>query len=124
MQRIVTIIGAFVLLGAIGDGYAGSPVSWQAFCRLDAEQAKPCRITDSVTSDLEHHMIFTAGEAEIRFSGKNSGAWWSGELNSRPAMGYEGHRGHTVFSTIDLKTSFEWCDKASDGGNGSMPSCL
>lgn len=28
-------------------------------------------------------------------------------------MGYERYRGYVVFSTTDLKTTFEWCGKLS-----------
>jgi hypothetical protein len=34
----------------------------------------------------------------------------------QPAMGYELNRGHVVFSTVDLKNTFEWWTDGNQHG--------
>ncbi len=73
----------------------------------DAARPVPCVLTDTVMRG-GHQMVFTAGKQRATFVGRNNSAWWQGRLNGRPAMGYERNRGHTVYSSLDLTTRFEW----------------
>lgn len=118
VQRIaIGVIAAAVILGGITDSRAGGPVQWSGFCALNAAQPKPCDISDTVAADGQHDLRFAFGGTPVGFFGRNAGPWWSGELNGRPAMGYERNRRHTVLSSTDLKTTFEWCDKLSPDGS-------
>ena len=79
----------------------------QARCSIDYAPDRPCSVSDTV-KDGVHHMIFRIGNQQITFVGRSQTGWWSGELNGRPAMGYERNRGNIVFSTEDLKSVFAW----------------
>lgn len=88
---------------------AGTPAS-TLYCKLGAAAAQVCRMQtrtepgDALTVTLN----FTFGADSVRFKGQHQSAWWSGRLNDKPAMGYELNRGHTIYSTSDLSTTFEW----------------
>ncbi|NEU94943.1 hypothetical protein [Bradyrhizobium uaiense] len=107
------LIAAVASLAGTAGSSAQGLVNWSGFCALDAAQPKPCSVSDTVATDGQHDLRFSFGSIAVSFFGRNAGAWWSGELNGRPAMGYERNRGHTVLSATDLKTTFEWCDKLS-----------
>lgn len=119
----IGVIGAVAMMAGATNGRADEPAKWPGFCSLDAGQPKPCSISDRVTADGQHDLRFSFDGITARFLGRNAGAWWSGKLNGRPAMGYERHRGYTIFSATDLKATFEWCDKLSsaDGGGQRRP---
>lgn len=85
-------------------------------CSLDDAAAVACRMSDSVAADGTHTMEFAFGEKRVRFVGKSQTGWWSGQLDGRPAMGRELNRGHTVYSTTDLKTAFEWWSEGNEHG--------
>lgn len=78
------------------------------YCALNGAPAQACRMDDTVDADLVHAMRFSIGPNVVRFDGKAQGPWWSGQLDGKPAMGYELNRGHTIYSTGDLTTQFEW----------------
>lgn len=86
---------------------AGTP-SEKAYCSFDMAPAVPCSVTDTVNADYVHVMHFKFPGHAVRFEGKSQTGWWSGKLDGKPAMGYELNRGHTVYSTADLGTRFEW----------------
>lgn len=80
----------------------------RVFCIFgDAARPVACLLTDTATR-RGHHMVFRAGRQRAVFDGRRNSAWWSGQLNGRPAMGYEVNRGHIVFSSTDLQNRFEW----------------
>ena len=113
---IVASAGTAAILAGTTGSSAQAPVTWTGFCGLNATKPAPCSISDSVAADGQHDLRFSFANTAVGVFGRNAGAWWSGELNGRPAMGYERNRGHTVLSTTDLKTTFEWCDRlAADG---------
>jgi hypothetical protein len=60
-------------------------------------------------------MEFVFANNRVRFTGRSQGAWWSGQLDGQPAMGFELNRGHVV-STSDLKMTFEWWSKDNEHG--------
>lgn len=86
-------------------------------CSLNQAPAVDCQMSDEVRPDGNHDMQFVFGGKRVRFSGKAQTGWWSGELDGDPAMGFERNRGHTTYSTTDLKTSFEWWSKGSEHGS-------
>jgi hypothetical protein len=73
-------------------------------------------MSDQVATDGLQTMEFVFGNNHVRFTGKSQTGWWSGQLNGQPAMGRELNRGHVVFSTSDLKTTFEWWSKGNEHG--------
>ena len=73
-------------------------------------------MSDQVGSDGSHTMEFLFGKNRVRFSGKSQTGWWSGQLDGQTAMGRELNRGHVVFSTADLKTTFEWWSEGHEHG--------
>lgn len=110
----------FVLLAAGGCASVqadAAAVVQQVQCSRDSAPAAACRLSDRVGKDGTHSMEFVVGEQRVRFVGKSQTGWWSGKLDGRPAMGYELNRGHTVYSTADLKTTFEWWSEGSEHGS-------
>jgi hypothetical protein len=95
---------------------AATPVTQAAHCSSNYAEAVACRMTDVVADDETHTMEFTFGNTRVRFVGKSQTGWWSGKLDDRPAMGYELNRGHVIFSTVDLKTTFEWWTEGNQHG--------
>lgn len=92
-------------------------VAREAYCSLDMAPAVPCSVTDTVDADYVHAMRFEFPGHVVRFEGKSQTGWWSGKLDGKPAMGYELNRGHTVYSTVDLGTRFEWWTPGMQHGN-------
>lgn len=96
---------------------AAAPVTGRdrVFCVFgDAPRPVPCVLTDTVKGG-GHQMVFAAGRQRAVFAGRNNSAWWQGRLNGKPAMGYEKNRGHTVYSSLDLSTRFEWWYPGQNG---------
>lgn len=93
------------------------PVTQAVQCSSNYLKAVPCQLTDQVGGDGVHTMEFTAGDRRTRFVGRSQTGWWSGQLDGQPAMGFERNRGHVVFSTTDLKTTFEWWSAGSEHGS-------
>ncbi|MBO9663860.1 hypothetical protein [Dokdonella sp.] len=81
-------------------------------CEINDAKADDCRMSDTVAADGTHTMVFITGQQRIEFVGKSQTGWWSGKLEGEPAMGREINRSHIMFSTIDLKTTFEWKSSA------------
>jgi hypothetical protein len=79
----------------------------QVRCSIDYAPDRPCTRSGTV-EDGVHHMTFRIGSQKVTFVGRSQTGWWSGELNGRPAMGYERNRGNMIFSTADLETVFAW----------------
>lgn len=86
-------------------------------CEIDHGKPEPCRMSDHVDSHLVHAMRFTLPSRTVTFKGKAQTGWWSGTLDGKPAMGYELNRGHVVYSTTDLGTTFEWWSAGMQHGN-------
>lgn len=86
-------------------------------CEVDHGRPQPCRMTDHVDRHLVHSMRFTLPGRTVTFQGKAQTGWWSGTLDGKPAMGYELNRGHVVYSTTDLGTTFEWWSSGMQHGN-------
>jgi len=108
---------AFLALGALANpACAGEAVVVSVHCALDGVPAKPCEMSDRVNADGTHDMTFVSAKARTRFIGRSQGGWWSGQLDGRPAMGYERNRGHVVFSTTDLETTFTWWSEGNEHG--------
>jgi hypothetical protein len=108
---VLVLLASGACAGAQADDEA---VVQQVRCARDYAPAQACRFSDRVGADGTHTMEFSFGDQRVRFVGRSQTGWWSGRLDGQPAMGYEIDRGHTVYSTVDLKTAFEWW---SDGGN-------
>lgn len=88
---------------------AAATATERVVCRFgDAPRSVPCAFTDTADRSGLHRMLFEGGGQRVVFVGRRNSAWWQGRLNGRPAMAYERDRGHTVFSTTDLGTRFEW----------------
>lgn len=87
---------------------AGTPAS-TLYCQSGAEPAQTCRMEiKTEPGDANMTLEFTFASGSVRFKGQHQSAWWSGQLNGKPAMGYELNRGHTLYSTTDLSTTFAW----------------
>lgn len=86
-------------------------------CRFNYAPAEPCRMTDHVGADGVHNMEFVSRMHHARFVGRSQTGWWSGQLDGRPAMGYELNRGNVVFSTVDLQMTFQWWSQGNQHGN-------
>ncbi|MEP7042204.1 MAG: hypothetical protein ABI843_04035 [Dokdonella sp.] len=76
-----------------------------------------CSMQDKVAADGTHSMEFVFGAQRARFNGRSQTGWWSGQLDGQPAMGRELNRGHMIFSTLDLQTTFEWWSDGNEHGN-------
>jgi hypothetical protein len=109
-------LALLALGGFAASACSSEPVVVSVHCTLDYAPAKPCKMTDRVNADGTHDMTFVSGKTRTRFVGKSQSGWWSGQLNGRPAMGYERNRGHVVFSTTDLKTTFAWWSEGNEHG--------
>lgn len=108
---------AFLVLGALaGPACSGEAVETSVHCVFDYAPAQPCTMRDHVEPDGTHVMTFVSADARTRFTGRSQTGWWSGELDGRPAMGYELNRGHIVFSTVDLETTLEWWSEGNEHG--------
>jgi hypothetical protein len=77
-------------------------------CSLNDGPERACVFTDQVGRGGAHRMSFTGPGIRVTFVGRGNSGWWSGQLNGKPAMGFERNRGNTVFSTSDLGTHFAW----------------
>lgn len=86
---------------------ASAQESQQARCAIDYAPDRPCTMTDTVKDGI-HRMTFRFDGREVTFVGRSQTGWWTGELDGRPAMGFERNRGHAIFSTTDLTTVFAW----------------
>jgi len=78
----------------------------------DAPKPTSCILQD-VVDQGGHRMSFVSGRLRATFVGRGNSGWWSGSLNGKPAMGYEVNRGHTVYSSLDLRERFEWWSPGS-----------
>jgi len=96
--------------------YGATPVTQPGHCSSNYTEAVACRMSDAVGDDETHTLEFTFGTTRVRFVGKSQTGWWSGKLDGQAAMGYELNRGHLVFSTADLKTTFEWWTDGNQHG--------
>ena len=86
----------------------GSPAS-TLYCRSNAAAPQVCRMEiKTEAGEANMTLLFTLASGTVRFKGQHQSAWWSGQLNDKPAMGYELNRGHTIYSTSDLSATFEW----------------
>lgn len=113
-----SLIFALLAAGICGAAHADDDAVVQNVqCARDSAPAQACRFSDRVGADGTHTMEFRIGEQRVRFVGKSQTGWWSGQLDGRPAMGYELNRGHTVYSTADLKNTFEWWSAGSEHGS-------
>ena len=115
-RRTIGMIMATFLFATAAYAHTDEGTKWSGFCGSDLAKPQPCAIRDKVGGDGQHDLQFSFGGKTSNFVGKNNSAWWIGGLNGRPAMGYEVSRGHTVYSTTDLKETFECCDKLSSDG--------
>jgi hypothetical protein len=88
----------------------------QVQCSVDQAVAGPCVMRDRVAPDGTHHITFQTADGSVRFVGRSQGGWWSGELDGRPAMGYERNRGRVAYSTADLTRTFEWWSQGHEHG--------
>lgn len=87
---------------------AGNPAS-TLYCKSGAAPPQVCRMEiKTEPGEAAMTLVFTFDSGSVRFKGQHQSAWWSGRLNDKPAMGYELNRGHTIYSTSDLSTTFEW----------------
>ena len=111
---LVILLATFA--ASVGVAQAG-PVAWQAECSADGAAASACVIDDKVDATGVHHMGFATSDKHHTFVGKPQTGWWSGQLDGKPAMGYERNRGHVVFSTTDLQSTFEWWSKDNEHGS-------
>ena len=87
-----------------------------ARCSLDYAPDLACTVSDEVENGV-HHMTFRLDGREVIFVGRSQTGWWSGELDGRPAMGFERNRGHVVFSTTDLEMVFAWWYPGQEHGS-------
>ena len=111
MAGSAVLLAWFATASANPAAAPGTPPSHAAatvYCALDEAPPQPCAMDDHVDAQLVHTMVFSIGNRTVRFSGTSQTGWWSGTLDGKAAMGYELNRGHTVFSTADLKTRFAW----------------
>jgi opacity protein-like surface antigen len=112
-SMLFLMVAAAVFAGAARADDAGEPVH----CSLNDAPAVACRMTDKVDANGTHSMEFVFGTQHARFNGRSQTGWWSGQLDGQPAMGRELNRGHTVYSTVDLKTTFEWWSEGNEHGS-------
>lgn len=109
-------LACLALIGFAAPACSGEAVVVSVHCALDGAPARPCKMSDRVEADGTHDITFVSAQSRTRFVGKSQGGWWSGQLDGRPAMGYERNRGHVVFSTADLKTTFTWWSEGNEHG--------
>lgn len=114
---LILVVGLAGCGSPVGSAHAADAVVESVHCAFDYAPAKPCQLSDRVAPDGTHTMEFTSDTTRTRFVGKPQTAWWSGKLAGKPAMGYELNRGHVAFSTMDLKTTFEWWSDGNQHGS-------
>lgn len=113
MKQAILLTALLVVPGAPANAQEVERV----FCAFDSAPAVPCTMIDRAVRPGEHVMEFSDGKRRVRFSGRSQSGWWSGTLNGKPAMGFERNRGHLVFSTTDLGTTFAWWYKGAEHGS-------
>ncbi len=97
------MIAAIVLLGATQAGAVEAADS----CSFGYAKPVACQVSAASAPDGTTTVIYSAQGRKAVFRGRSQSGWWSGELNGAPAMGYELNRGHTIYSSLDLKTVVE-----------------
>ena len=116
-RLLVSLVGVGILgVASVVTVNAAPAVTQPAQCSANYAPAVACKMSDDVSADETHTMEFAFGPTRVRFVGKAQTGWWSGKLDGQPAMGYELNRGHLVFSTLDLKTTFEWWTSGNQHG--------
>jgi hypothetical protein len=116
-RQLLLLMGFSVgVLGGAPLVTAADAITQPAQCSSNYAPAVACKMSDNVGADETHTMEFVFGPTHVRFVGKAQTGWWSGKLEGQPAMGYELNRGHIVFSTLDLKTTFEWWTPGNQHG--------
>lgn len=110
------LVVMLLLCGLSAPARAGEPVVTQVQCSFDYAPPQPCEMRGSVRADGSHEITFESAAASARFVGTSQSGWWSGELDGKPAMGYERNRGRVAFSTTDLARSFEWWSEGNEHG--------
>lgn len=113
---VVRAFAVVLLCGLSAPACSRDGVVLQVQCSFDSAAAQPCEMRDRVGADGRHDMTFESPGGSVRFVGKSQGGWWSGELDGKPAMGYERNRGRVVFSTTDLESTFEWWSEGNEHG--------
>lgn len=117
----LVLLAAGALTGPACSGQAvemaEEAVEVSVLCVFDYAPPQPCTLRDHVEADGTHVMTFVTADGRTRFTGKSQSGWWSGQLDGRPAMGYELNRGHIVYSTVDLTTTFEWWSEGNQHGS-------
>ncbi|AQR73341.1 hypothetical protein [Sphingomonas sp. LM7] len=104
---ILIALGAATLLpGSVGAQGAASRETVR--CSINDGPERACSFTDQAGRNGTHRMTFTGPGVRVTFVGRSNSGWWSGQLNGKPAMGFERNRGNIVFSTNDLGTRFAW----------------
>jgi hypothetical protein len=96
---------------------ATDAITTSVYCSLNYAKAAPCRMSNRVAADGVHHIEFVFGERRVSFTGTSQTGWWSGKLDGQPAMGRELNRGHVMYSTVDLQTTFEWWSEGNEHGS-------
>lgn len=104
---ILLALGAAALLP--GSATAQGTASRETVrCSLNDGPERACIFTDQASRGGQHRMTFTGPGIRVTFVGRANSGWWSGQLNGKPAMGFERNRGNVVYSTTDLGTRFAW----------------
>jgi hypothetical protein len=103
---LIPLVSATLLAGpATAQGPAGRET---VRCSLNDGPERACVLIDRASRGGGHRMTFTGPGIRVTFVGRANSGWWAGQLNGKPAMGFERNRGNTVFSTSDLGTRFAW----------------
>ena len=109
-------LAVVLLCGLSAPACSRDAVVAQVQCSFDAAPAQPCEMRDRVGADGGHDITLESATGSARFVGKSQGGWWSGELDGKPAMGYERNRGRVAFSTADLDRTVEWWSEGHEHG--------
>jgi hypothetical protein len=103
---LIALAAATLLPGSVGAQGAASRETVR--CSFNDGPERACVFTDQASRGGQHRMTFTGPGIRVTFVGRANSGWWSGQLNGKPAMGFERNRGNLVYSTTDLGTRFAW----------------
>lgn len=85
-------------------------------CVVDGANS-PCTASYTSGGNGAFTASYKVGGKTVKFAGKRQGAWWSGTLNGKAAMGYELNRGRVTISTQSLDSTFEYWSPGNEHGS-------
>ncbi|QAY75562.1 hypothetical protein [Sphingosinicella sp. BN140058] len=88
-----------------------------ATCVFGTAPPEACQVGFSVAGGTMRMQARGKSGKRAVFVGRRQSGWWSGTLDGAPAMAYERNRGNVVFSTRDLRRTFQYWTAGNEHGS-------